>query len=257
MVHRDGRQAEILRAKPRPSTLSRGGYATGVDLVSTGARERQVSRQVRVRPARSDEPFDKLPGGRVGVVAVRAENGQRPNSVRIARPRDKARKVSRAVGQQVGKDDGVEVAKVRACLVKAQGAAGTGVNQQQRAVVSPNQVARRAAAIVEFLATGSERLDPDALVPAKRFVRLRNGAGCSQDADKNPTGVSSESNHCNCSRDLSAAFASASSGIRQSPRGDSATVPTLGPAGNVVRLNWASKKRRKKTRSQRMMSSPE
>ena len=37
--------------------------------------------------------------------------------------------------------------------------------------------------------------------------------------------------------------ASASSGIRQSPRGERLTVPTFGPAGRVVRLNCWSKKR--------------
>ena len=36
----------------------------------------------------------------------------------------------------------------------------------------------------------------------------------------------------------------ASLGIRQSPRGDRATVPTLGPSGRQLRLNCCEKKRR-------------
>ena len=39
-------------------------------------------------------------------------------------------------------------------------------------------------------------------------------------------------------------FIFASLGIRQSPRGDRATEPTLGPSGTLLRLNCGEKKRR-------------
>ena len=42
------------------------------------------------------------------------------------------------------------------------------------------------------------------------------------------------------------AVASASLGIRQSPRGDRLTVPTFGPSGTQLRLNWFWKNRRTK-----------
>jgi predicted RNase H-like HicB family nuclease len=38
--------------------------------------------------------------------------------------------------------------------------------------------------------------------------------------------------------------ASASLGMRQSPRGDRLTVPTFGPSGTHERLNWFAKNRR-------------
>ena len=38
----------------------------------------------------------------------------------------------------------------------------------------------------------------------------------------------------------------ASDGIRQSPRGDNATEPTVGPSGIAERLNCCEKKREKK-----------
>ena len=41
----------------------------------------------------------------------------------------------------------------------------------------------------------------------------------------------------------------ASDGIRQSPRGDSETVPTFGPSGRHERLNCCVKKRRTKVTS--------
>ena len=43
----------------------------------------------------------------------------------------------------------------------------------------------------------------------------------------------------------------ASLGMRQSPRGERLTEPTLGPSGATERLNWLSKNRSRKTRSQR------
>src|SRR5262249_7534993 len=49
--------------------------------------------------------------------------------------------------------------------------------------------------------------------------------------------------------------ASASLGIRQSPRGDKLIVPTFGPSGRQERLNWLAKNRRMKTASQRSNSS--
>ena len=47
--------------------------------------------------------------------------------------------------------------------------------------------------------------------------------------------------------------AQASEGMRQSPRGDSVTVPTLGPSGRQERLNYCEKNRRRKVTSQRLM----
>ena len=46
------------------------------------------------------------------------------------------------------------------------------------------------------------------------------------------------------SASLSQSAETASLGIRQSPRGDSVTVPTLGPSGRQERLNCCVKKRR-------------
>lgn len=44
--------------------------------------------------------------------------------------------------------------------------------------------------------------------------------------------------------------ADASDGIRQSPRGESVTVPTFGPSGRQERLNCCAKNLRRKVRSQ-------
>ena len=48
---------------------------------------------------------------------------------------------------------------------------------------------------------------------------------------------------------------SASLGMRQSPRSERLTVPTLGPSGRQERLNWLAKNRLIKTASQRRSSS--
>jgi hypothetical protein len=51
--------------------------------------------------------------------------------------------------------------------------------------------------------------------------------------------------------------ASASLGMRQSPRGDRLIEPTFGPSGKHERLNWFEKKRRMNTCNQRRMISAE
>src|SRR5262249_28520313 len=51
--------------------------------------------------------------------------------------------------------------------------------------------------------------------------------------------------------------ASASLGMRQSPRGERLMLPTLGPSGRQDRLNWLAKNRRMKTFSQRRSSAGE
>ncbi len=53
------------------------------------------------------------------------------------------------------------------------------------------------------------------------------------------------------SSSASQAAAEASLGMRQSPRGERLTDPTLGPSGLIERLNCWSKNRVTKTRSQR------
>ena len=58
------------------------------------------------------------------------------------------------------------------------------------------------------------------------------------------------------STSLSHRAALASEGIRQSPRGESATLPTRGPSGKQERLNCWEKNRRRKVRSQALISSP-
>ena len=55
--------------------------------------------------------------------------------------------------------------------------------------------------------------------------------------------------YCRSSSSSSHRAAEASLGIRQSPRGERVTEPTLGPSGRQLRLNCCWKNRRKKVRS--------
>src|SRR5262245_36105225 len=50
--------------------------------------------------------------------------------------------------------------------------------------------------------------------------------------------------------------ATASLGMRQSPRGDRLMLPTFGPSGTQERLNWLAKKRRMNTLSHPRSSRP-
>ena len=62
--------------------------------------------------------------------------------------------------------------------------------------------------------------------------------------------IAFDKNHFSSSSSLSQLSADASDGIRQSPRGERVTEPTLGPSGRQERLNCCEKKRFIKTFSQ-------
>ena len=64
------------------------------------------------------------------------------------------------------------------------------------------------------------------------------------EAERPPNG-----GYCRSSSSRSHRAAEASLGIRQSPRGERVTEPTLGPSGRQLRLNCCWKNRRKKVRS--------
>ncbi len=75
------------------------------------------------------------------------------------------------------------------------------------------------------------------------------GEGCPEgqpegEAERPPNG-----GYCRSSSSRSHRAAEASLGIRQSPRGERVTEPTLGPSGRQLRLNCCWKNRRKKVRS--------
>ena len=75
---------------------------------------------------------------------------------------------------------------------------------------------------------------------AKTLERAKGAARSRSQA----TGGTYSSSHSNPSSSSSHREATASEGIRQSPRGERVTEPTLGPSGRQERLNCWAKKRR-------------
>ena len=75
------------------------------------------------------------------------------------------------------------------------------------------------------------------------------GAGCPEGQPEGEAERPSNGGYCRSSSSRSHRAAEASLGIRQSPRGERVTEPTLGPSGRQLRLNCCWKNRRKKVRS--------
>jgi len=86
-------------------------------------------------------------------------------------------------------------------------------------------------AVILLTEISSNTATASALLPIFASVAVELGLGCgpSDWSTTHPGSIAFSS-----ARTPSAV---ASSGIRQSPRGEIVMVPTLGPAGNVVRLN--------------------
>ena len=94
------------------------------------------------------------------------------------------------------------------------------------------------SALLRFRLRRNLRPLPCASFPRlKRFAGLIRGPRSGDWREKVPAYSRSSSSSCHSA-------ATASDGIRQSPRGDRATEPTLGPSARQLRLNCWEKKRR-------------
>jgi hypothetical protein len=101
---------------------------------------------------------DKFGGGRHEVVGRRAVDGEIAVTVFEPRGLDERGKIGGVVDVKMSEEDYVELRHSRAALAETKSAAATGIDEDSRLTIDPDQIAAGGAFVLELGTAGAEDL---------------------------------------------------------------------------------------------------